>query len=131
MFNSVDLAGMMAFISAYAIFFIVIDILCIVANWKIFTKAGRPGWHSIIPIYSTYALFEIVGLKGWYIFLIFIPFVGSLIITVFSVVASLNLAKCFGKSTGFGVGLFFLPFIFQLILAFDSSTYTKPEVPNK
>ena len=61
-------------------------------------------------------------------FLIFIPIVGVFIFTILQLVAYYNLAKCFGKSSGFGVGLIFLPFIFTLIIGFDGSTYKKPEI---
>ncbi len=130
MYDEAAMAGIWAFISTYMILIVAIVALNIIATWRIFVKAGRPGWASIIPFYSQYVLFEMVGLKGWYIFLAFIPCVGSLIIAVFSIISCINLAKCFGKGTGFGVGLIFLPFVFQLILAFDSSTYKKPVVAN-
>ena len=115
-----------SFWAAYSVVIIVAAVISIIATWKIFTKAGKPGWASIIPFYSQYLLFEMVGMKGWYIFLIFIPIVGAFIVYVLSLVAHFRLAKCFGKSTGFGIGMIFLSFIFTLILGFDSSTYTKP-----
>ncbi len=117
-----------SFITTYGIFILAITVVSIIAYWKIFTKAGRPGWNSIVPIYSQYVLFEMVGMKGWYVFLIFIPLVGAFVFAVLSLVAYYNLAKCFGKSSGFGVGLIFLPIIFSLILGFDNSKYTKPSV---
>lgn len=103
---------------------IAIGIIQIVASWKIFKKAGRNGWESIIPYYNNYVLYEIVGLKGWYAFLGLIPYVGSIIAVVFGIMANIKLASAFGKDTGYGIGLIFLPFIFYPMLAFGDSTYT-------
>ena len=97
-------------------------VLCtvvIVAMWKIFTKAGKPGWHCIIPLLNYYDLFEIAGMNGWMFLLIFVPIANIVI----AIMLMLNLAKSFGKSTGFAVGLILLPFIFVLILAFGKDQY--------
>jgi Na+/melibiose symporter-like transporter len=92
----------------------------IVAGWKVFTKAGQPGWASIIPFYNVYVMLTIVGKPGWWLLLFFIPIVNLVI----GIIVTLELAKRFGKSGGFAVGLILLPFIFYLILAFGSATYT-------
>ena len=65
-----------SFLIPFCMIFVAITIAMIMAMWKIFKKAGQEGWKSIIPIYNTYVLFEISGLKGWYVFLGFIPFFG-------------------------------------------------------
>ena len=46
------LAGFAAFLSTYLIVILVVAVLTIIAQWKIFSKAGKPGWASIIPIYN-------------------------------------------------------------------------------
>ena len=109
----------------YLIVCLIVGIVSLVAMWKIFTKAGRPGWQCIIPIYNTYVMFEIAGMSGWMFLLLCIPVVNIVI----SIMLMINLAKAFGKSSGFAVGLIFLPFIFTLILAFGKSEYTlaKPQ----
>lgn len=91
----------------------------IIAKWKIFTKAGKKGWTSIIPFYNTYALFEISGMNGCSFLLILIPIVNFIII----VMLYINLAKSFGKSIIFALGLIFFNYIFMLILGFGSSRY--------
>ncbi len=96
-----------------------IAILGIVAMWKIFEKAGKPGWHSIIPFLNMYDLVEISGYNGWLFLLFFIP-IANLVIVILSCV---GLAKKFGKSTGFAIGLIFLSVIFECILAFGDSKY--------
>ena len=110
---------------AYLVFLLVFYALIIVANWKIFTKAGKPGWASIIPFYNLYVLFEIVGMNGWLFLLLCIPIVNI----VMMIMLYINLAKAFGKGTGFIIGLIFLPNIFTLILAFGSSQYQGPQQP--
>ncbi len=98
---------------------LVIFIFAIAIMWKIFTKAGQKGWKSIVPIYNMYVLFTISGLKGW---LIFIPIVNG----IFSLVCYFKLAKSFGKSAGFALGILFLPVIFLPMLAFGKSEYIGP-----
>lgn len=111
------------FVGFFLIIFAV-AILQLVATWKIFKKAGKNGWESIIPIYSNYVLFEIVGMKGWYAFLAFVPFVGSMISLVLSIMANMKLATVFGKDAAFGIGLILVPVIFYPMLAFGDSKYT-------
>lgn len=101
------------------IFYLAFIIFFIVVMWKIYVKAGKPGWGSIVPIYNTILMLEIVDRPIWWIFLLFIPIVNFVI----SIIITIDLAKAFGKGTGFGVGMIFLPFIFQPILAFGSSQY--------
>ena len=94
--------------------------LLLVAMWKVFTKAGKPGWGAIIPIYNVVLLCDIAGKPGWWVLLYFIP----LLNIVISIIVSVGVAKNFGKGTGFGLGLAFLSVIFYPILAFGSADYT-------
>ena len=116
-----------AALSQYIGFGLVILIISLVAYWKIFTKAGVEGWKAIIPIYNIVVLFKIVGLSPWLILTAIIPFVGGIIFWVISIIMNVKLAKVFGKSGLFAVGLIFLTPIFLLILAFGSAEYTAPE----
>lgn len=95
-------------------------VLWIVAVWQVYTKAGQPGWAAIIPIYNMYVWCKLVGRPGWWVILLFIPFVNFII----QLILSLDLAKSFGK--GAGIGVWLLPFIFVLILAFGSARYEGP-----
>jgi uncharacterized protein DUF5684 len=97
-----------------------IAVLMIAALWKIFDKAGEPGWAAIIPIYNLYILLKIAGRPGWWLLLYFIPFVNFII----SIIVSIDIAKRFGKGTGFALGLVFLPFIFYPMLAWGDASYT-------
>lgn len=105
----------------YWILMLVIAIVGIVAMWKIFQKAGKPGWHSIVPFLNAYDEFEIAGYNGWMFLLMFVPIVNI----VMFILVVLGIAKNFGKSVGFAIGMIFLSLIFMLILAFDNSTYNK------
>src|ERR1041385_8419413 len=101
---------------------LLIAVFLIVAMWKVFTKAGQPGWASIIPIYNIYIWCKIVGRPAWWIILLFIPFVNFII----AIILSIDLAKSFGKGAGFGIGLALLGFIFWPILGFGSAQYQGP-----
>jgi len=98
---------------------LLIALLLIVAMWKVFTKAGQPGWASIIPIYNLYIWCKIVGRPWWWILLMLIPFVNFIIL----IILCIDTAKSFGKGAGFGIGLALLGVIFWPILGFGSAQY--------
>jgi len=87
--------------------------------WKIFTKAGQPGWAAIIPIYNIVVLLQVVKKPVWWILLMLIPLVNFIIL----ILVFVELAKVFGKGAGFGVGLILLGFIFMPMLAFGDAQY--------
>jgi hypothetical protein len=101
---------------------LLIALLLIIAMWKVFTKAGQPGWASIIPIYNLYIWCKIVGRPGWWIILMLIPFVNFVI----CIILCIDMAKSFGKGAGFGIGLALLGIIFWPILGFGSAQYQGP-----
>lgn len=104
------------------IFWLAFMILMIAACWKIFTKAGHPGWAAIIPIYNWYILCKIVGRPGWWVILLLIPFINFIV----GIILCIDLAKSFGKGVGFGIGLILLGVIFFPILGFGSAQYQGP-----
>lgn len=118
--NDVATGGLLAAFGHIWLFTMIVSIVTIVAMWKLFKKAGKPGWASIIPIYNTYTLFDIVypghGIK---FLLMLIPFVNIYI----GIKCYIDLAKAFGKSGAYALGLIFLNPIFMCILGFDSSVY--------
>lgn len=87
--------------------------------WKMFVKAGQPGWGGIIPIYNQYVLSKITFGTGWLFLLLLIPFVNI----IYVVVLSYKLSQAYGHGIGYAIGLIFLPFVFYLILGFDDSEY--------
>ncbi len=104
------------------IFYLALYVLGVAGLWMVFTKAGEEGWKAIIPIWNTLIILKIVGREWWWILLLLIPIVGLVI----WIIVALDLAKSFGRGTGFGVGLIFLSFIFIVILGFGSDTYKGP-----
>lgn len=104
------------------IIYLAIYALVIAGWWKIFEKAGEEGWKAIIPIWNFIILLKIVGREWWWVLLALIPLVGFVI----WIIVALDLAKSFGRSTAFAIGLIFLPFVFAIILGFGSDTYRGP-----
>jgi len=96
-----------------------IVVLVIVGVWKVFAKAGKPGWGALIPIYNIILLLDIAGRPLWWIILFFIPLVNLIV----GILVALDVARNFGKGAGFGLGLAFLGFIFYPILGFSDAQY--------
>jgi len=103
----------------FFVFMIALVVLMIGSIWKVFTKAGKPGWACIVPIYNVIVLLEIAGKPLWWILLMIIPLVNIVI----AIILAIEVAKKFGQSSGFGLGLAFLPFIFYPVLGYGSARY--------
>lgn len=101
------------------IIYLGVIVLLIASMWRVFTKAGEPGWTSIIPIYNAIVFLRIAGKPWWWLLLMLIPLVGIVI----AIMATVSLANRFGKGVGFAMGLLFLGFIFYPILAFGDAQY--------
>ena len=117
--NDAVVAGAVAGVGMMLLIELVLGVVVIIGMWKVFTKAGQPGWAVLIPIYNMYVLLKIVGKPWWWLLLLLIPLVNIII----GIIVAIALAKSFGKGGGFAVGLIFLPFIFYPILGFGSATY--------
>jgi hypothetical protein len=94
----------------------------IVAMWRVFEKAGQPGWTALIPIYNTYILLKIASRPGWWLLLLFIPFVNFIV----SLVVHYDVAKAFGRGMGYMLLLAFVPIIGWPLLAWGDVKYKKP-----
>lgn len=112
--------------NTHSTFLIIFTLICIayiiipiISYWKIYVENGESGFASIIPIYSQMVLYRIVGLKGWYVLLAFIPYVGTIISGIISLYATYLLAQKYEKGILFTLGLIILPFIFLPKLAFS------------
>ena len=113
-----------AVIIILSILSLAISVFSIITAWKVFEKANKPGWASIVPFYNLYILCEITWGKGLYFLIFFasiIPVVGYIAAGIFSILTMIKLSKAFNQDTGFAVGLIFLPVIFMAILAFDKN----------
>jgi hypothetical protein len=104
-------------------FSLVLAVVAVAGMWKVFEKAGQPGWGAIIPLYNLYLLCKITGRPGWWWALALVPLFGGLIWFILSMIISMDLAKAFGKSGGFGIGLWLLGFVFYPILGFGDAQY--------
>jgi len=96
-------------------------VLMVAAIWKIFTKAGQPGWKSLVPIYGAVVFLRIIGRPGWWVLLLCIPFVNLFL----SLALCIDLARAFGKGGGYAAGLAFLTPVFVLMLAFGDAQYQR------
>lgn len=124
------------FFATFGIALLIFYLLLIIAEWKIFTKAGEAGWKSLIPIYNVYVLFKICKMHvGWFVATIVLSILPTFITVdwmliiiciaylVIDIVFVSKLADAFGKGIGYKLGLFFLPNLFTLILAFGNAEY--------
>ena len=129
--SMLDVTTWAALAGAYfSVLLLLIGVL-LIASWKIFTKAGQPGWAVLIPFYNIYVYTQVLRRPKWWILLYFfgfVPFVGSLAVLFVSIIDSVRMAKVFGKPPVFGVGLLLLPFIFYLVLAFGSADHDEYRV---
>jgi len=108
-------------LAIFGLLFIVVPLLfalvTIAGMWKVFTKAGQPGWAAIIPLYNVYVLVtEVAGRDLLWVIL-------GIVVPLALVVPLIDVAKAFGKGTGYGVGLWLLGPIFFPLLGFGSARY--------
>ena len=115
-------AGILALLMIPILISLVLSLIMIIGMWKVFDKAGKPGWAAIIPIYNMIVWQEVTGRPVWWFILLFIPVVGFVIWFI----VSIDMAKSFGKDTGFGVGIALIPFILLPMLGFGSAQYVGP-----
>jgi hypothetical protein len=115
--------GLLAVGGAMMLVMFAIMVLFIIGCWRVFAKAGQPGWAILIPIYNLYILLKIVGRPTWWIVLFLIPLVNI----IAACLVAIDLAKAFGQSTVFGVVLLFLlSGIGYLVLGFGNYRYVGP-----
>lgn len=105
---------------AFLIIVLAIVVFYVAAFWRVFAKAGEPGWGALIPIYNVYLYCRVAGRPEWWVILFFIPLVN----VVIALILAQDIARAFGKSAGFGIGLWILSFIFVPILAFGPSEFS-------
>jgi hypothetical protein len=107
------------------LFWLAVMVVVIIGGWKMFEKAGQPGWAILIPFYNLYIMLKIAGRPGWWLLLYLIPLVNLVI----AVVVAIDIAKAFGQSAVFGFFLLFLlGGIGYLILGFGDYRYQGPAV---
>ena len=111
------------FTGGVLLFALAIAVIVVIGMWKVFEKAGQPGWACIIPIFNVYILLKIAGRPAWWLVLFLIPIANFVV----ALIVALDVAKAFGQSAVFG---FFLLFLFggigYLILGFGNYQYRGP-----
>ncbi len=114
----------MLFAGPFLLFWLVLVVILLAGFWKMFLKAGQPGWACLIPIYNVYVLLKVAGRPGWWLLLFIIPIVNFII----SIVVAIDVAKAFGQSAMFGFFLnFLLGGIGYVILGFGNFRYLGPQ----
>ena len=103
----------------FGILVIAVCVAMIAGMWKVFVKAGQPGWGCLVPIYNVILLLGMAGKPTWWIVLFLIPLVSL----IAAVLVSIEIAKRFGQSTGYGIGLALLPMFFYPMLGFGSAQF--------
>jgi hypothetical protein len=103
----------------FLIIWLVVVVAAVAGLWKVFEKAGEPGWAALVPIYTSVTLVKISGKEMWWVIVFLVCF------PVAAIVVFIEVAKKFGKGTGFGLGLAFLGFIFFPMLGFGSAQYNR------
>jgi len=104
---------------------LVVGVFMVAAMWRVFTKAGHPGWGVLIPFYNVVLMLRIAGKPGWWLIFFFIPVINLVV----QIVMTIDIARNFGRSGWFAAGLIFLPIIFFPILAFGESVYIGADQP--
>lgn len=110
----------------FVVIYLAVLILMLAGMWRIFEKAGQPGWGVIVPIYNLYLLTVIAQKPGWWTVMFFIPLAN----VVFGIMTMYEIAKRFGKDVGFTVGLILLSFVFIPILGLGDAQYTPEPTEN-
>ena len=140
--SNVEVSGGLAagLLLVYFLVLIAIYVVAVIGLWKMYAKAGKPGWAAIIPVYNWWVWIEMIGRPRWWFWIIvanvivsFIPIINlfagiplSIFAFVLFLLACLDMAKCFGKGTGYGIGLWLLSFVFMPILGFGDAQYVGP-----
>ncbi|MGB7129861.1 MAG: DUF5684 domain-containing protein, partial [Candidatus Sulfotelmatobacter sp.] len=103
-----------------SLFWLAFGAMVIVGGWKMFEKAGQPGWAIVVPFYNLYTMLKIAGRPGWWLILYFIPVVNFIVM----IVVAIDIAKAFGQGGAFGFFLLFLLCgIGYLVLGFGDYEY--------
>jgi hypothetical protein len=109
------------FAQVLLVFYLAILVFYVAAAWKVFVKAGEPGWGVLVPFYNLYLLCKISDRPGWWFILFFVPLVNIFI----GFTIAMDIAKAFSKGSAFGIGLWLIGIIFVPILGFGPAEYTK------
>ena len=97
-------------------------VVFVIGTWKVFSKAGRPGWWSIIPILNVIVLLQISGRSGWWVLGYLVPILNLFV----HIRWGIEMAHAYGRGIGFAIGLILLEPLFLVILGFSDARYLGP-----
>ncbi len=117
-------------------------LLQIIAQWKLFTKAGEGGWKSLIPVYNYYTLFKITWSRTAFFILAALLIASALffqntdssfcqiggkicsaLASLITIIETYKVSKAYGHGFPYFLGLLFLEPLFVMILGLGSSRY--------
>lgn len=135
------LTFILSFFAIILVMVLIYYILSVIGLWKMFQKAGKPGWPSLIPIYNTYVLCKITGVSPWWLVICFgagfitgfcpaLGFLSTIVSIYFGVLLAVSTARSFGKSDVYAIGIYFVSFVFYLIFGFGDAQYVGPKPMN-
>lgn len=128
-----DFQSIAGFLGIFLLIVLALSVFGAICAWRVFTKAGKPGWAALVPIYNIIVLLEIIDKPWWWIFGLFltgIPVIGAAFGVIFTIIIAVELANKFGKSTAFGViGLWMFNIVGYTILAFGPAQYNRNAPP--
>ena len=117
--------GMLIFL---IFFYLAIFIVMGISMWRLFVKAGKPGWAAIVPIYNNVIQLKIIGRPLWWLAMMFIPFANI----AFAVMILIDFCKSYGKDTGFAILAILFPLIMLPYMAFSKDIkYVGPVGPER
>lgn len=118
---SLGINVIMAFSIVKTIMWVIVILIIynIIVRWRIYKKAGKNGWASLIPIYRDVVMYKISDVSPWVLLLVLVPVVGWFALAIINIYTKFTLAEGFKKGIGFGFGLWLLGPIFEAILAFS------------
>ncbi len=124
--DAADAEFMAAFFLGYIITFLAFTLIYAIAEWRLFSKGGCPGWAIFVPIYNVYCLFRLLFGKGWLFLLLLVPFVNILLILILPFRLGAVFSDGVGGAVGLGLGFLFMPMLFILIVGLGRFSYCGP-----
>lgn len=121
--SDAGMAVLLVMFALFALLSLVVAVLMTVSLWRLFTKAGKPGWAAIVPVYNEIVMLQIAGRPVWWVALMFVPLLGLWV----AIVAAIDFIRSYGKSLGFTIFAILVPIIAYPMMAFGKSTkYVRP-----
>lgn len=103
-------------------FAVTVIVVGVISTWRLHSKAGQPGWIGLVPVLNVLGELKMAGKPYWWALLFWVPVIGL----VMRVIRKVGVARSFGESALFGLGLCFLPMFFEPMIGLGSARYRGP-----